>query len=173
MSTIMCSQRMWRLVRQWERVPAAEANNGAILGPWAATVSAEDGRDLVLAIEASTHLTIVFPFGTAAEFHSACMHALEAILQDIGVPARRIPVELAAVRSAPLTRLQNAELRPALRTIEFTCGIELAYHSDLRRIQTNLSQFPHAPAPHHVAVHDARRAFGLPNLDPLLGRLRG
>jgi uncharacterized protein DUF6933 len=168
MSTIMCSQRMWRLVRKWKSMPSVEATNGAILRRWAATVCSEDGRKLVIAVEASTYLTIVFPFATASEFHDSCAGALAVLLQDIGVPAERISIEVAAMLSAPLSRLPSGDLRKALETMEFVCGIELGYHTDLRIVQANLNEFPHAPPPHYVAVHDARRAFGLPDRDPLL-----
>jgi hypothetical protein len=118
-------------------------------------------RELVLAIEVSTYLTIAFPSGSAAEFYAACARALHAILEDIGIAAQRIAVEIAAVRSARLTRLQNRKLREALKAVRFMCGIELMYHSELRRVQANLSEFPHAPPPHYVAVQNARHLFAL------------
>jgi hypothetical protein len=160
MSRIMCSQRMWRVVRQWEPKLRTERTSEAVLGPWAAKTWSDGGRELVLALETSTYLTLVFPFGSASEFHAAGAGALQAILEDIGVPAQRIALEIAHIGSAPLTRLQDSELSEALKTAQFMCDIELLYHSDLRRVQANLSEFPHAPPPHYVAAQNARWLFG-------------
>jgi hypothetical protein len=159
MSMIMCSRRMWRVVRQWERTLRTERTSEAVLGPWAATTFAVDGRELVLAVEASTHLTIAFALAPSWAFHEGFARSVEFILQDIDVPPARIALEIARVRSARLTRLHNPELGKALRTLEFMCGIELEYHSELRRVQANLSEFPHAPPPHYVAVQNARWLF--------------
>jgi hypothetical protein len=167
MATIMCSQRMWRLVRLWERPASSDGGRDVpILGPWAATVR-RDGSDLVLAVDARTYLTTVFPFTTATAFHADCARALGAILEDLEVPPERIALETDVIASAPLVPLSDEGLRDALGTVEFVCGIELEYHSDLRRVQANLSEFPHAPAPYYVPIVAARSAFGLPSRDPL------
>ena len=46
--------------------------------------------------------------------------------------------------------MARGALPKALATVEFFCGIELEYHTDLRTVQLNLNEFPHADIEHHV-----------------------
>jgi hypothetical protein len=55
--------------------------------------------------------------------------------------------------------LADATLREALRTVEFMCGVELMYHSELRRVQRNLNEFPHPLPPDFVPEATVRRLF--------------
>jgi hypothetical protein len=163
----MCSQRMWRLVRKWtsEAAPSEPAVEGRLLGPWAATVSNEDERSPVIAIDVGTYLTIVFPLGDASGFHDAFAGALDVALRDIGVPRDQIAVEVEAVKGLPLARLLDATLRDALDTVEFVCGTELEYHTDLRIVQRNLNRFPHNLPPEYVPALNVLRVFGVTALN--------
>jgi len=167
MPVIMCSQKLWRIVRSWDPPVAADVTTGATTGPWAATLCRDGSRQLVIAIDSQTYLPVVFPLGSPTEFHACGADALGGILEDIGVPADRIAVETDALRSAPFVRLKDDSLREPLKAMEFMCDIELNYHSDLRRIQVNLGEYPHAPPPHYVPVIAARSAFVLVLREPL------
>jgi hypothetical protein len=116
----------------------------------------------VLAIDVRTYLTIAFPLGDASWFHDAFAGALDAALQDLAIPLDRIATEVAAVRRLSLGRLVDASLRDALNTVDFLCGNELAYHTDLRVVQRNLNEFPHPLAPDYVPKAAIRRLFGVP-----------
>ena len=156
---IMCSSRMWRVVRDWDHAPDEGHECDAVLGPWAATTLAVDGRKLVLAVEASTYLTVTFELDAVGTFSETFARSVECILQDIDVPAPQIAPEMIRVRSARFTRLRDPELGEYLRTLEYMCDIELLHHTDLRRVQVNLSEYPHAPPPHYVGTQNARWLF--------------
>jgi hypothetical protein len=121
-----------------------------MLGPWAATLSAEDDASLVLAIDVGTYLTLAFRPGDGSEFHESFVAALNNALGDLGVSEKRIAVEREAVLGLPIEKLTDAVLREALTTVDFVCGTELEYHRDLRIVQRNLSLFPHSLPPHYV-----------------------
>lgn len=157
----MCSQRLWRMVRDWTsgRVLPHPGAGGQLLGPWAATVSRDDTRIPVLAIEVRTYLTIAFPLGDASAFHDALAGALEAALQDLEIPLDRIATEVAAARRLSFGRLSDASLRNALNTVDYVCGNELMYHTDLRVVQRNLNEFPHPLPPDYTPQAAVRRLF--------------
>jgi hypothetical protein len=159
----MCSQRLWRRVRLWalSAAPITSRVAGCRLGPWAATVANEDDRQPVLAIDVGTYLTVAFPLGGPAGFHDAFGAAVGATLEDFGVAAGQIQIEMEAVTTLSLRRLVDASLSKPLETVDFMCGVELAYHTDLRVVQRRLNDFPHAPPPDYVPATAVRRLFGL------------
>ena len=158
----MCSQRLWRRVRLWAMNASPNSSRVAEcrLGPWAATVSNDDDRQPVLAIDIGTYLTVAFPLGEPAGFHDAFGAAVGAALEDLGVAAGQIQIEVEAAKTLSLRRLGDASLRQALETVDFVCGMELAYETDLRVVQSRLNEFPHPP-PHDVPASVVRRRFGL------------
>jgi len=167
--SIMCSQRLWRMVRSrnLRGTPPATAIAGCRLGPWAATVSTEDERSPVLAIDVGTYLTVAFLFGQPSEFHSAFADALGGALEDLGVPLDQIAIERAAVTVLPLERLRDVTLRETLKTVDFMCGLELSYATDLRIVQRRLNDFPHSLPPYYVPENAVRSLFGVPYRDIL------
>lgn len=115
----------------------------------------------MLAIDVGTYLTVAFPLGEPSGFHDAFGAAVGAALEDLGVAAGQIQVEVEAVKTLALRRLVDPSLRKPLETVDFMCGVELAYHTDLRVVQLRLNAFPHAPPPDYVSVTAVRRLFGL------------
>jgi hypothetical protein len=146
MACIMCSGKLWRQLgyagRSRAEVPECRIP-GVSLGSWAAKVFNERGRDLVLAVDTRTCLTLLFPLGPAAQFLADFAHALANALEDAGVPPAIKRTECAAVEFEPLVCLRNRELTSTLNDVEFFCGIEFAYHDDLRTVQRNLNHIPH------------------------------
>ena len=146
MASIMCRQKLWRAVSHAGR-PAVEVDEplvaGTRLGSWAATVGRFARRDLVLALNERTYLTLVFPLVPSASFRSNFATALDHALEDHRVPEDLALRECAEVEVARVCRLGDRTLRAALATVEFICHIELSYHDDLRRVQMNLNEFPH------------------------------
>ena len=59
-----------------------------------------------------------------------------------------------------LARLTNRSMTGTLNDLEYFCGIELCYHSDLRRVQLNLNEIPHAKRDPCVPADAIRRLFG-------------
>jgi hypothetical protein len=157
----MCSLRMWRLVRPWKLTGTAPAPGaaGCRLGPWAATVSMEDKQKPVLAIDAGTYLTVAFPLGNTKGFHDAFGSALGSALEDLGVDAGQIAIEVAAVKTLALRPLDDPGLRDALNTVDFVCGLELSYSTDLRTVQGRLNDLPHNLPPHYVPAVAVRSLF--------------
>ena len=162
MASIMCSGKLWRQLGNAGR-PRSEIREhrmaGVLLGPWAAKVFTDSGRDLVLAIDTRTYLTLLLPFERLPDFNRGFADALAAALGDAGVSRAIVRTECAAVEFEPLTPLRNRQLTCALNDIEFSCGIEFAYHDDLRTVQRNLNliPYPHLDPCEPVAV--IRRLF--------------
>jgi hypothetical protein len=161
--SILCTTRMWQRVRSWNlRGTSSHARiAGCRLGPWAATVSEEeDDRTPVLAIDVGTYLTVAFPLSTPSEFHRGFSASLGAALEDLGVASEQIAIEQAAVTTLSLEKLMDARLRDALKTVDFTFGLELSYATDLRTVQRRLNDLPHVLPPYYVPETAVRRLFG-------------
>ena len=147
MARIMCTQRLWRALGQPARPPLQVDEpliTGVALGSWAAKVFRHDRRDLVIALNERTYLTLVFPLAPRRQFRTSFSGALSAVLEDLHLPESIARAESSAVEFAPLARLTNRSMTGTLNDLEFHCGIELEYHDDLRRVQLNLNEMPHA-----------------------------
>lgn len=146
MARIMCTQRLWRALGETGQPPLTVSEpviHGVVLGSWAVKVLRHDRRDLVLALDERTYLTLVFPLVPRRQFRANFADALIAGLSDLGVPENIARIEAAALDFEPFARLTNRSLAGSLNDLEFHCGIELEYHDDLRRVQRNLNEIPH------------------------------
>ena len=89
MAYIMCSGKLWRQLgysgHQRSSVPD-HFMPGVSLGSWAAKIFTDQGRDLVIALDTRTHLTLLFAFAPAPQFHSNFASALANALHDMRVP---------------------------------------------------------------------------------------
>jgi hypothetical protein len=158
---------MWRLVKGW----GPRSEGGRRLGParlsdWAATTLKEGGETLVIALEVQTYLTVVFPYAEGDVFQERFSQALTDSLGAVGVEPDLILEEVSSAGPVSLSLLKDAQLREALSTTEFMCGIERSYHDDLRIVQRNLNLFPHDLKPDYVPAEAVRRLFGRPPLRP-------
>ena len=168
MVTIMCAQRLWRTARLWSPTsPSSTVEDRRLIG-WAATVSVEDGQELVLALEVQTYLTVVFPLGPESSFRAGFTRALAEALEDCGVADDAIALEVQAARSVTFSRLKDGAVREALNRAKEICSIELSYHSDLRVVQRNLNEFPHPLPPDYVPRIALKRLFkAVPGVRPI------
>jgi hypothetical protein len=139
---------------------------GISLGPWAAKVFKESSRDFVLVLEQRTYLTLLFPLLPVAQFRPQLSGALATALVDLGVPLALARTECAAIEFEPLVRLKDSCLRERLDDVEFTCGIEFSYHTDLRIIQRNLNEFPHPDRDPCTPIEGVRRLFDCRLISP-------
>jgi hypothetical protein len=156
--SILCTRRLWRLVKSTtfpERRPMSTAARHR-LGPWAGTISKEDERTLILAMDLGTALTLAFVVADVADLHDRFAEALGSALEDLQVPPEAILLETAAVKRLPVRPLSDASLRERLETVDFVLGIELSYATDLRIVQRRLNEFPHDLPPHYVPAVAAR-----------------
>ena len=146
MPYIMCSGKLRRQLgyigRRRTDIPDGRMS-GVFLGPWAAKVFTDQGRELILGVETRTYLTLLFPLPPAAQFQLRFAEALASAFADAGVPRVSARAECAAVEFEPLVPLRNRQLTSVLNDIEFFCGIEFAYHDDLRTVQRNLNLIPY------------------------------
>jgi hypothetical protein len=162
MALIMCTQKLLNALGKHGRPPGKPVEPqllGVRLGSWAATVHRFDRRDLVIALEQRTYLTLVFPLAPRTEFRTHFADALAALLADLGMPEDVVHAECSAIDFEPLSRLADRKLVGALDDVEFMCGIELSYHDDLRRVQLNLNEFPHAGLDLYVPLAAIARMF--------------
>lgn len=147
MARIMCTQRLWQRLGHAGRPPTQVPEpliHSVALGSWAAKVFRIDHRDLVIALNEGTYLTIVFPLAPRGEFRANFASAVANALEDLRLPEDIVRSESAAVEFEPLARLTNRSMTGTLNDLEFFCGIELSYHDDLRKVQLNLNEIPHA-----------------------------
>jgi len=147
MAHIMCTQKLWTALNHPRR-PVGDVEHplvkGTLLGDWAATVTPFKRRDLVVALNAQTYLTLVFPLTPRPRFRANFATALGQALDDHRIITKDVAVrECAEIEVARVEQLSDRELRSVLDIVEFMCGIEMEYHDDLRRVQWNLNQFPH------------------------------
>jgi hypothetical protein len=124
-------------------------------------VCREEDPPLVLAVDSGTLLTAVFPLGDSAEFSMAFADAVAAALTDLGVAAEHVDVERTAAMACPLVRLVDKAPGDVLDAVEFICGTETPYHSDVRVVQRNLNDFPHPHPPDYTPEAAVRRLFGV------------
>ena len=152
MASIMCAQNLWRAMldpkekrskRTSARIEEPVFQN-VIFGPWAATLARFDGQDLVIAVDVATYLTVVFRLGSRERLRRDFSDALSAALEDLGAPPRTIAMETAVVEAMPIVRLTDRTVSRTLQEVQWFCDLELGYHDDLRRVQRNLNELPHA-----------------------------
>lgn len=132
---------------------------GASLGSWAAKVFRLEGRELVLALNERTYLAVLFPLAPRKHFRLQFARALASALEHLGVPRPIVRAECTVIEFQPLTRLRSAQLADRLDDLEFVCGIELCYHSDLAAVQRNLNELPHPQRDPCVPADAVRRLF--------------
>ena len=162
MARIMCTQRLWQRLGHAGRPPSQVSEpliHGVSLGSWAAKVVRFDRRDLVIALNERTYLTVVFPLAPRGEFRSNFASAVADVLSDLRLPKEIVRSESAAVEFEPLARLTNRSMTGTLNDLEFHCGIELAYHDDLRKVQLNLNEIPHVNRDPCVPIDAVSRIF--------------
>jgi hypothetical protein len=162
MARIMCTQKLWRRLGHAGRPPSEVSEpliHGVSLGSWAAKVFRYYRRDLVIALNERTYLTVLFPLAPRAQFRSNFANALANVLEDLDVPEAAVRAETAAVELEPLARLTNRSMAGTLNDLEFHCGIEFEYHDDLRVVQRNLNEIPHANRDPCVPVDAVTQLF--------------
>ena len=160
MARIMCTQRLWQRLGHAGRPPSQVAEpliHGVSLGSWAAKVFRLDRRDLVIALNERTYLTVVFALAPRREFRANFAGAVGDVLKDLRLPQEIVRSESAAIEFEPLARLTNRSMTGTLNDLEFHCGIELSYHDELRRVQLNLNEIPHVNRDPCVPVDAVRR----------------
>ena len=163
MARIMCTQRLWRRLGHAGRPPAEVSEreiHGSTLGSWAMRVSRLDREDLVIGLNERTYLTVVFPLAPRRRFRSNFAGAVADVLRDLHVPEQFVRSESTAVEFEPLARLTNRSMTGTLNDLEYFLGIELSYHDDLRRVQLNLNEIPHARRDPCVPADAVRRCLG-------------
>lgn len=162
MARIMCTQKLWRRLGNVGRAPPNVPEPlvpGVSLGSWAAKVFRFERRDLVIALNERTYLTIVFPLAPRTTFRSNLANALADALEDLGMSQAIVRAESGAVEFEPLARLTNRTMNGTLNDLEFHCGIELEYHNDLRTVQRNLNDIPHVNRDPCVPVDAVSQLF--------------
>ena len=155
-------QKLWRRLGYAGRPPAEVSEpliHGVSLGSWAAKVFRHCRRDLVIALNERTYLTVLFPLAPRVQFRSNFAIALANVLEDLDVPEAAVRAENAAVEFEPLARLTNRSMAGTLNDLEFHCGIEFEYHDDLRVVQRNLNEIPHANRDPCVPADAVSRLF--------------
>jgi len=69
---------------------------------------------------------------------------LRSALEDLNVDACTIALETTPLDRVELKRMPRGEFSDVLEYVKDFCEIELMYHTDLRRVQRNLNELPHA-----------------------------
>lgn len=162
MARIMCAPALRRWLGQAGR-PADVVEPplpGAALGSWAANVFRRARRNLVIALNERTCLTVVFPLAPKGHFRFQFASALAHVLEDLRLPPEVVRLESASIAVEPLVRLADRSLKGTLDDLAFFCDIELGYHDDLRIVQLNLNEIPHPNRNPCVPIQAVNRLFG-------------
>jgi hypothetical protein len=106
MALIMCTQKLLKALGKQGRPPGKAVEPqllGVRLGSWAATVCRFDRRDLVIALDQRTYLTLVFPLAPRSGFRAPFADALAALLAGLDpcVPLEAVAQVFANPRPAP------------------------------------------------------------------------
>ena len=150
MARIMCSRTLWTALGSADQPPTTAGepeDGGAQLGNWALKLFHRDSRQLILALNEPTYLTLVFSGAPRESFRTFFRDALHDALLDLGVDPLRALTEADAIETLPLVRLANRTLTGSLTHLEVVCQCELDYLTDLRVVQRNLNEFPHTQRP--------------------------
>jgi hypothetical protein len=160
MSIICCARPLWRFVCAWRSATEDGSSQppGQALGTWVATALARDGRDLLLALETETCLTIVCELASETTFAAQWKQALAAAFADLAVPLIWLTPDACSPR---LRSIEGGPLDTRLATAAFVCDTELHFHTDLRLVQARLNEFPYDHPPHYVPAIAVRRLFGI------------
>ena len=132
---------------------------GVMLGSWVAKMFRDGDRDLVIALNERTYLTIVFSLVPRERFSTELASAMSKALRDLGISERIVRAEAAAVELMPLGRLERGELADVLDDVQSFCEMELDYHTDLRVVQRNLNDVPHPNRDPCVPLAAVRELF--------------
>lgn len=161
MAVIRCRGKLWqRLGRGRTAHCASEAAfPGVLLGSWAAKLFSYGGRDLILAINERTYLSVVLPRVPRERFFTELANAVGTALRDLRVPEAIVRSESNAVEFMPVARLGSGELADVLDDVQFYCELELQYHTDLRIVQRNLNDVPHPNRDPRVPLEAVRALF--------------
>lgn len=162
MARIMCTHKLWQRLGYAGRPPSQVSEpliHDVSLGSWAAKVFRCARRDLVIALNERTYLTLLFPLAPRRQFRLHFASALANVLEDVGVSEAIVRSESAAVEFEPLARLTNRSMAGTLNDLEFHCGIEVEYHDDLRTVQRNLNEIPHVNRDPCVPIDAVSRLF--------------
>jgi hypothetical protein len=145
MPIVHCDQRLWRVVRTWTRLSQTpgRSDHGA-LGDWGGTVIKGESQTIIVIVNLATYLTAVFSVCPGSAFVAAFKAALRASLEDLSVDASTIALETTLLEGVELKRMPRSEFSDVLEYVKDSCEIELMYHTDLRRVQRNLNELPHA-----------------------------
>jgi hypothetical protein len=144
----MCAPSLCRRIDQnyasAKRVPDATWH-GVALGDWAVrTLLAADDGELVLAVDERTLLAVVFTLLPVERFRDNFALALRSILEDLAIPPGIVAREAEAIALEPITPPVARSMNEPLGNLKYICEIELMYHTDLRTVQFNLNDYPHA-----------------------------
>lgn len=147
MPRIMCTQKLWNALGHPGRPPVdadAPPLIGSVLGGWALTSFHYDRKGFVLALNERTYLTLVFTQAPRDGFRRRFAAALETALIDLGVDKVVAQHEAMILDFLPFASLTKRSLTGSLNDLEFLCRCELDSLTDLRRVQLNLNDYPHA-----------------------------
>ena len=103
----------------------------------------------MVGLEETTYLTVVCPLAAEPEFIGAFAAAVEAALQDLGVPDETAEIEARAiVEDARFAKNDNRSLLGSVKDVAFHTSVLLEKErhvtfAALRRIQAELNHMPH------------------------------
>jgi hypothetical protein len=170
METLKCSPSLWTALGLKGRVAKREPPcTGGRLGGWALKLHRSDGRPLIIALNETTYLTLVFPGEPRSSLRDRFGAALHDALVDLGIDSRIASVEVDGIRVLPFAPLRHPELTQSLGFIQLICDCELDYTADLRRVQRNLNDLPHPVRSPCVPAEAVRLFFAVGPRGPRAG----
>lgn len=158
MAVIRCRGKLWQRLRG-ARAGSEVAFPGVMLGSWAAKTFSYESRELVIAVNERTYLTVVFALVPRERFPAELAAAVGMALRDLRIPEPLARAESAAVEFMPVAAFGSSEFAAVLDRVQYFCELELCYHTDLRVVQANLNRLPHPNRDPCVPLEAVRQLF--------------
>ena len=141
MTSVWCSSSLNRALAQGVKPGAvAGGSDNVRLGDWAAQLA---GREVVVAIEERTCLTLVVRLLPVAGFRGRLAAALRLALEDARVSSDAIERECEALERARFLNRRHPALREAMRFAEMEAGAHAEGGQPGDSVQAMLNTFPY------------------------------
>jgi len=175
MPAIMCTRKfeeaLARAGHPWGAKGRPRTPGPGRLGDWAATLVSEN-RELVVALEERTRLSLVVPFLPTEDVPRRFAGALRAALRRLGVRSELVEIECVQIEVAGIMRIRNRQLSDDLEFAEF----ETACHGDSQdreSIEDMLNAYPYSATDPEGAAAAVRTIFGVGRTGPECDRGAG
>ena len=161
MFTLRCTQRLLRRLRVPGEVADRPPTTG--LGDWYANLLRIGSRQLILATSERSLLTVYVTAKEPAQLPERLRLAVADLLEQLGMPAHLIAVEIAAMADVSIGRTQDRRVLGTMNDLAFQARWRLQDDpmADLDRLQLDLATMPCGMIDYSCSGAKTAELFGL------------